>query len=68
MESDMPTPARDPKELHSEPLLLRLRPSVFERLAEAADERDTPVAVLGRQCLVKGLELLERELNTEQAA
>lgn len=47
--------------LHSEPVLLKLRPGDFDRLARRAIRKDAPVAVLARELLLDALEAYERQ-------
>ena len=64
----MPRNPTDPKDQHSEPLLLRVKPAAHERLKARAAADEIPLAVLGRACLLRGLEELEREHKAEKAA
>jgi hypothetical protein len=64
----MSRPSLPAKELHSEPLLLRLKPATFDRLMECAKKRDIPPAVLGREALLRGIAEIAQELATRHAA
>lgn len=54
--------------LHSEPVLLKLTPPDFERLAHLAGRRDMPIAVLGRALLIQALEACERQQDAADRA